>query len=352
MKALARWRRPYLHLSQETLGLGGRTGLLGAGFCLAHLLDPRGNGWVLAALGVFVAALLEVVLRGSSDRRKARYGVTYAVLAGVALALGALVGASMRFQAPLLFLAMIPTALAVEYGPAPAQFALLVADLLVIGTGFAATGRTAWTQGAWFGLGALVLCLPNLPGAFRSGTIEPFRTDWSRNPFQRGRWRHALRLASAVTVAAWIAHACHLFCGYWIPMTTLLMLRSELTASKVRIRHRFWGTVLGCGLAIPLTMFVRGRWCLPWLAAPLLLLIVISAARHYGAYVVFLTAWVTLLLKLLAPHGLEVEGFRLVDTLLGIGAVVLVLGVFRGLRSVDRWMLRPARRWLCALGPA
>ena len=66
-------------------------------------------------------------------------------------------------------------------------------------------------------------------------------------------FRHALRLAVTVAIAATIDRAFDLPRGYWIPLTVLFVLRPDFGSTYTRGLQRYVGTALGVVLATVIT---------------------------------------------------------------------------------------------------
>ena len=112
-------------------------------------------------------------------------------------------------------------------------------------------------------------------------------------------FRYALRLALALLLATVAAHVLALSNYYWVPMTTLLVLRTDLHETLTRGLARMAGTLVGAGLATLLLSTLRPG------AAMLIVLIVIFAwlcysvvMVSYGALSASVTAYIACLLSL------------------------------------------------------
>lgn len=142
--------------------------------------------------------------------------------------------------------------------------------------------------------------------------------------FGSATFRHAVRLAAALAIGTAIYRLVPLDRGYWLPLTTLVVLRPDFSATFTRGLARVGGTILGAGLATVIAAVLR--------PGPVLLtvLVVILAWFTYAFfqanYAVFSLSVTALVVFLLAFVGLP-EGdavvYRLVDTLLG-GALALL----------------------------
>lgn len=136
------------------------------------------------------------------------------------------------------------------------------------------------------------------------------------------RFRHALRLATALLLGYVVLRVVHPENGYWILLTTLLICQPSYGATRRRLLQRVAGTLLG---------LVAG-WAALHLFAPgpaQLLLLVVSgvvffAARHRGYPLATgaITLFVVLCFNQLGS-GYEVMWPRLLDTLIGAAIAAL-----------------------------
>jgi hypothetical protein len=132
-------------------------------------------------------------------------------------------------------------------------------------------------------------------------------------------------LAIALVAATLLEKGLALRNGYWVPMTTLLVLRSENRETVYRVFGRLAGTVAGAALATALTLWLRP-------GAPMLIaLIAVSAfgcylllTTNYGLYAIALTSYVVFWLSLLGLPEPVVVRARILGTALG-GAVAIVV---------------------------
>ncbi|RIV24382.1 FUSC family protein [Alicyclobacillaceae bacterium I2511] len=72
--------------------------------------------------------------------------------------------------------------------------------------------------------------------------------------FRSSSFRHAVRLAVALGIAATLYRGLNLPLGYWLPLTTVIVLRPDFFSTFSRGIARMLGTVLGVLLATLLTM--------------------------------------------------------------------------------------------------
>jgi hypothetical protein len=130
--------------------------------------------------------------------------------------------------------------------------------------------------------------------------------------------RYALHLAIALGMAMALERAFHVRNGYWVPMTTLLVLRPGTRQTMLRAISRTFGTVGGAALASAVI--------LTWHPSrPAIAALVVAAAggsyvfhrATYGLFSACVTIYAVALLSFLGQAEREVAVSRIVATLLG-----------------------------------
>jgi uncharacterized membrane protein YccC len=124
-----------------------------------------------------------------------------------------------------------------------------------------------------------------------------------------------------------LAHQFALSNGYWVPMTALLILRSDLSETLTRGLARMAGTIIGAGLATLLVSTLRPG------PATLIVLIVLFAwlcystvIVSYGTFSVSVTAYIAFLLALGGLPENDVALHRVANTCLG-GSLALLTSI-------------------------
>lgn len=338
----------YLKLTPEVIILGIISGVVSSAVSMCHALLNLTNLYLLVAvLGVFLASLIMISGLGKGHMVQVRYAFLVSIAGGATTFLGSYFGYSGILTSITLCIIVPFIALTTNSTTMIASSVLYIVDMFIIGSGIPGGLETAYWYGISFvGGGVLTISVfyavnrvLKTPGQsdehihFNPGLV--FR-DWSKNI------RFAILLTIAVLIANIISYAFNLLQGYWIPMTALLLLKSDYEFSKKRIKHRFLGTILGSIAAFFIISFIDNKIALALLMFPIFFCIVVALARHYGAYTFFLTVMITVLFNLVSPmeHHIVTE-HRLEDTLLGIVSVIVVL-----------WLIRPIINRILKLGPA
>ncbi len=145
---------------------------------------------------------------------------------------------------------------------------------------------------------------------------------------------YSLRMALVITAAAEFYRHTGELSGYWVPMTTLLVVRADLYQTLTRGVMRVAGTILGAGLAGLIAAHLHPS---PAILAALVVFFAWWAYAllnvNYAPYSLNLTAYIVFLLSLSGLPPATVVHRRAAYTLLG-GAFALLayLDVFRKTR--------------------
>jgi uncharacterized membrane protein YccC len=135
-----------------------------------------------------------------------------------------------------------------------------------------------------------------------------------RSPFGR----HAVRLAVTLTAAGVLAHVLPVQRGYWITLTTLLVLRPDFTTTLSRGVARIAGTIVGVVAATAIVVAVPDTPHITLALAIFFAAISYAAFQvNYGLFSLTVTAYVVFLLALVGtPEATAVQN-RLVATVIG-----------------------------------
>jgi uncharacterized membrane protein YccC len=141
--------------------------------------------------------------------------------------------------------------------------------------------------------------------------------------------RHALRVAVAASVALSLAFCFRIGHGYWLTMTTVLILQPYATMTWSHTIKRIVGSVLGGLFAAALGIVVHTPLSLALVIFPITVLTMIFRTVDYGLYVFFLTPQFVLISALSQPGtgSLALSWMRGMDTILG-GVLALAAAKF------------------------
>lgn len=158
---------------------------------------------------------------------------------------------------------------------------------------------------------------------------------------------YSLRMAVVVTVAAEVYRHVNFLSGYWIPMTTLLVVRADAVQTLTRGVMRVTGTLVGAGVAGLIAAHLHPT---PAVLAALIVFFAWWAYSvlnvNYALFTLNLTAYIVFLLALSGLPPAEVVHRRAAYTALGgVLALLAYVDVFRKTRlwiRADRDELRQA----------
>ena len=137
-------------------------------------------------------------------------------------------------------------------------------------------------------------------------------------------FRHALRMAIALTVGYGIILGLDLERGYWILLTTLFVCQPNYSATRQRLKQRVIGTIAGLLIGMPLLYLFPGQ------EGQLVLMVFTGVmffafrTANYGVATMFITLLVLFCFNQLG-EGFAVILPRLGDTLLGCLLAVLAV---------------------------
>ena len=136
--------------------------------------------------------------------------------------------------------------------------------------------------------------------------------------------RHAIRVASALGLAMFIAQHLPAARGYWIPLTVVLILKPDFTATFARGFARIAGTLIGALFVTALVVYAH-----PSLDILIALAILFAASGYvafsvnYALYTLTITSFVIIVLSVLGAPEHQAVVDRVMDTLIG-GALAAV----------------------------
>ncbi|MBV9230229.1 MAG: FUSC family protein [Chloroflexi bacterium] len=138
-------------------------------------------------------------------------------------------------------------------------------------------------------------------------------------------FRHAIRMGIALAIATALYRVFPLQRGYWVPLTTLLVLRQDFTATFTRGIARTEGTMLGAILTTLLVAALSPAGVsLIILEAVVAFLAFSVLMANYTLFSSFVTAETVLLITFADPQPLATVAYRTIDTAIG-GVLALVI---------------------------
>lgn len=162
--------------------------------------------------------------------------------------------------------------------------------------------------------------------------LEDIRANLRANLTPRSSaFRHAVRLSIALLLAMALYQIFHLSVarGYWIPMTVVLVLRSDFTTTFTRGTARLLGTLLGAVLTTLLVMLLFPAQ--GWLVALIILASYVMFATLFANYAIFsigTTIAVVFLLSFINAPTITTALDRALDTIAGGILALLVYAIW------------------------
>jgi uncharacterized membrane protein YccC len=163
---------------------------------------------------------------------------------------------------------------------------------------------------------------------FVSSRRVPFMQIFSNLTMASPSFRHALRVTIAVGVGFWLGRLLPLTNAYWIVMTTVIILKPGYSLTKQRNVQRIIGTAIGCTACVGLILAVKDPHVLLVAMFACMVMSYSLLLFNYTASVVFTSAYVLLMLHLLAPGGMRLIGERAIDTAVGCAIAIAASHLF------------------------
>jgi len=326
----------YLEISAATVRLGVITGLFAGILALAYVFASPDNLYIiLAEVAILVVGLIKTVGLNEGYVIQVKYSMLMAITGGIATFVGSYFGYSGLFTTLILCCIVPFIGLTAGSTKMIAALALFTVDMFVIGTGVPANFLVAVYYGFSFCIGGIILI--SIFYLVNRYFTSPNFSDIGKQEFSiriifkncSEHYDYMLIITTAVVVANIISYYFNLLNGFWIPMTALLILKSDYKFSKTRINHRFVGTILGSIVVFILFFFVFNQLLFAILLFPVFFFIIIAFAKHYGSYTFFLTIMVAILYGLFIPNRYETIEYRVIDTVIGIAAAITILYLVR-----------------------
>lgn len=139
------------------------------------------------------------------------------------------------------------------------------------------------------------------------------------------RFKFAVRLTLSWLLGYAVMQSLHIDKGAWILLTSLIVFQQTYSATRMRLFHRVFGTLIGVILGVTLAHL------LPTLAGQILLLITSIyfffywLKKNYIVAAIFITVYVLAAFNILSDQGVAVMLPRIIDTLIGGTIAYLVV---------------------------
>lgn len=151
-------------------------------------------------------------------------------------------------------------------------------------------------------------------------------------------FRHAIRLAIITIIAFFIGHIFEVQNAYWILFTIFVISRPGFAITQKRSKDRIFGTIVGAIITFLIIFIVQHYLQIEHYKIIYGIIIILCMPFAYGLLqenfslcVVFITIYIMLGYALFTENIIEVIGYRVIDTFLGV-----VLSVF------GNWLIFPS----------
>lgn len=158
--------------------------------------------------------------------------------------------------------------------------------------------------------------IPDSPATPR--WLESLRANWTLDSVML---RHALRIMVVGVVDVVVMRLIHINHGFWLPMTSIILMQPYSAGTQRKSLQRVTGTILGGILAAVLAAAVPDQLALTFVITALSVLTLATFTVDYALYCLFLTP-TFVLLSLPHPHDWQYAGIRVGLTLVGAAIAV------------------------------
>jgi uncharacterized membrane protein YccC len=169
--------------------------------------------------------------------------------------------------------------------------------------------------------------------------METLRANWNPESLML---RHAIRVTAVCGLDVWILYHFHISHGYWLPLTSLIVLQPHLAGTFRRSLQRMGGTIAGGILAAVLAVFLHTQLTMAAALFPLALLTLAVYPVSYTWFCFFLTP--TFVLVSLPYFGdWQLAAIRIGNTVLGAVLALLAMSLLWPAWERDRFGLQLQR---------
>jgi hypothetical protein len=142
--------------------------------------------------------------------------------------------------------------------------------------------------------------------------------------FRSVDFQHAWRLGIVSALAVALYRHFHLEHGYWLTLTTLVIVKPVYTDTRQRALERVGGSFAGGLIGVLLAALIHNVLVLDLLLALTCLLAYSHLPYSYTWFAAFLTPFVVLMINIAAPGNWQIALVRVFNTFLG-GAIALIV---------------------------
>jgi hypothetical protein len=332
-------KEKYFIITRENFYFGLLTGCIVCFLCILYIYTNQSELFiVITAFGSFIIALLYSNIFFYTIQEKIKYSFWLCLLASITTGLGSFLQNNiLNFSIVVVILMIFLSFSTLNIGSGLFTVILLASNLFIIGTGFPAKNELyAFYNSISFFLGSGIIYSLLIIFAFLNRKKIKFKEIYKFPDFQPFKFSiiiYAIQLIISVLLTYYIYKYLNIPEGYWMPMTSLLVLRKNHDESIKRMKQRLMGTILGSLFSIPI-YFINNKYILSVFLIPILLFVVLSASKHYGAYVLFLTIMIFIILNIASGKGINILYYRNLETFFSILFVTIIIFVTKYIRYI------------------
>jgi uncharacterized membrane protein YccC len=198
--------------------------------------------------------------------------------------------------------------------------------MFIVGTGFDINiGTSFWYSVSYILGGSTLAIITNLYLKFAKPDVQYHPLIKHKLlKFEKLEINFSIRISIAVIGCYIVSRLWDLQPVYWLPTVALFIQKVDHNLSFQRIKHRLLGTLIGYAISVVIILLVHNKFILSLVVLPIMFFMIICFAKHYGAYIVFLTALTVISYTLFDPKVVSIANIRLLDTTLGVFIVLII----------------------------
>lgn len=321
------WSEKYLDLSNYTVGVSIRASVLTCIVYLTYAVTAKYELYFyFFGLGIFMVAILEVFDKHIVPSTLSRHSILLCFISGILLFVSCILHDNLFASCLVLLFLLWVTGLSASSGVFNSIGTLLTTYMFIVGTGF----DTNVTISFWYSVsyilgGSTLAVITNLYLKFaKHDTSYHLLVKHKLLKFEKLEINFSIRISIAVIGCYIVSKVWNLQPVYWLPTVGLFIQKIDHNLSFQRIKHRLLGTLIGYAISVAIVLLVHNKFILSLVVLPIMFFMIICFAKHYGAYIVFLTSLTVVSYTLFDPKVVSIANIRLLDTAVGIVIVLII----------------------------
>ncbi|MBX9599135.1 MAG: FUSC family protein [Burkholderiales bacterium] len=287
------WNEKYFDLSNYTVGVSIRASIL---TCIVYLIYAVIAKYDLSfyffGLGIFMVAILEIFDKHIVPSILLRHSILLCFISGILLFISCILHSNLLVSCLMLLFLLWLTGLSATSGVFNSITTLLTSYMFIVGTGFDINiGTSFWYSVSYILGGSILAIITNLYLKFAKPDVQYHPLIKHKLlKFKKLEINFSIRISIAVIGCYIVSRLWDLQPVYWLPTVALFIQKVDHNLSFQRIKHRLLGTLIGYAISVVIILLVHNKFILSLVVLPIMFFMIICFAKHYGAYIVFLTA--------------------------------------------------------------